>query len=273
MIMTKRKAVKIILIVASVIIILFFALFGSLIYFLEYAVSTVDKSRSPDGQYTLLLQSVGSPIFFGPADGQLILKDGGKKIAKQKFTLHDDGGSIRPSIWAVTWEDDQATILIYGSEQAAELITIHFDGTSESGLLPSLNPDSTADSEDPSDTEDLFEEDHSLDEIIPEGYLAVYNTYFAEQGYGFEEDYNAKGSTMFRLTGENLPSGYLLYDRESANGECSLYVYYNGYPTAMNTNILDTYAYIHNDGSVVSSGKKHWQDTGSKEYQDAAGEP
>lgn len=271
--MTRRKAVKIILIVASVIIILFFALLGSLIYFLEYAVDTADKSKSPDGQYTLLLQSVGSPIFFSSADGKLVLKSRRKKIAEQEFTLYDDGGSIRPSIWSVAWEGDRVTILINGSEQDTEMITIYFDGTTKSELLPSPTPDFSIGSDDSPSTEDLFEEDRSLDEVIPEGYLAVYNAYFAEQGYQYEEDYNAKGSTMFRLTGEGLPSGYLVYDRESANGECSLYVYYNGSPSSMNTQILDTYAYVHKDGSVVSSGKKHWQDTGSKEYQDVAGEP
>ncbi len=35
----------------------------------------------------------------------------------------------------------------------------------------------------------------------------------------------------------------------------------------------DMYAYDYNTGAIAASGKKDWSDTGSKEFQELAGEP
>lgn len=86
-------------------------------YVLNYMVRTVDRRESPDGQYSLVLHSVGSPVFFSAADGRLVLREGRKVIVKYDFSLYDDGGSIRPSVWQVEWEDDRKVeYLMYDRE-------------------------------------------------------------------------------------------------------------------------------------------------------------
>ncbi len=54
---------------------------------------------------------------------------------------------------------------------------------------------------------------------------------------------------------------YLIYDRESQNGLCGLYVYYqsnkndDGTYDYANGVIVDIYAYVFASGDVISSGK------------------
>ena len=48
---------------------------GIFYYLIVFKVSNVDTSVSSDGEYSLTMQAVGEPLFFGPADGQFILKN------------------------------------------------------------------------------------------------------------------------------------------------------------------------------------------------------
>lgn len=59
---------------------------GIFYYLIVFKVSNVDTSVSSDGEYSLTMQAVGEPLFFGPADGQFILKKGEKRISKVKFS-------------------------------------------------------------------------------------------------------------------------------------------------------------------------------------------
>ena len=77
---------------------------GIFYYLIVFKVSNVDTSVSSDGEYSLTMQAVGEPLFFGPADGQFILKKGEKRISKVKFSLRDDGGNISQDTWHVTWK-------------------------------------------------------------------------------------------------------------------------------------------------------------------------
>ena len=71
---------------------------------------------------------------------------------------------------------------------------------------------------------------------------------------------------------------YLMYDRESENGECGLYVYYSvnknedGSWSPENARILDIYAWVYDTDEVISSGKTGWADSGSETYRNATGE-
>lgn len=126
--MTVKKILKIILCIFGALVILLLAAVGFFVYLLDYQVRTVDQAESPDGTYELLLQSVGSPLFFSSADGRLVLKQGKEKIAERDFTLYDDGGSVRADIWQVTWLQEFVRIRISGSEQNDEWIEITYDG-------------------------------------------------------------------------------------------------------------------------------------------------
>lgn len=71
---------------------------------------------------------------------------------------------------------------------------------------------------------------------------------------------------------------YLMYDRDSKNGECGLYVLYqaskdsDGSYSTTDVMIDDIYAYNYVSGEVVDSGRKSWEDAGSEEYRQMTGE-
>lgn len=108
------------------IIVLCFA--GIFYYLIVLKVSNVDTSVSSDGKYFLTMQAVGEPLFFGPADGQFILKKGEKRISKVKFSLSNDGRNISQDTWHVTWKKNQVEIIIYGEEQNDEQFLLFYDG-------------------------------------------------------------------------------------------------------------------------------------------------
>lgn len=124
----RNKCAKWILGIVSGFLLLGICLFALTFYELNYAIRTVDTKTSPDSQYEIILQSVGSPIFFSNADGRLVLKQGRETIAKYNFTLADDGGSIRPEIWSVVWNDNHVQIIVCGEEQSDQEYLLYFDG-------------------------------------------------------------------------------------------------------------------------------------------------
>ena len=345
--MTVKKILKIILCIFGALVILLLAAVGFFVYLLDYQVRTVDQAESPDGTYELLLQSVGSPLFFSSADGRLVLKQGKEKIAERDFTLYDDGGSVRADIWQVTWLQEFVRIRISGSEQNDEWIEITYDGKffSQYPARKGTETEAEAGTEQEAETgaeaaakqekeqaygeeesegtaeqtygeeesegtaeqtygegeaaqlseqqeegetysaeelEEAAEEQHMNQQLkqlkIKKGYWTIYDTCFQEEGYSFTEDYDAKGNSRAILKEDENSVEYLVYDRESQNGLCGLYVYYrapraaDGSWSPMDAEILDIYAYVYAGDSVISSGKTGWSDAGSEEYRDATGE-
>lgn len=124
----KNKILKIFLGIAGGLCVTVYCLFMLLVFEMNYAVVNVDSQTSADGKYEVIMQSVGSPVFFSSADGRFVLKKGKKTISKYKFVLCDDGGSIRSSIWSVTWYSDYVRIVVSGSEQSDEEYDLYFDG-------------------------------------------------------------------------------------------------------------------------------------------------
>ena len=332
--MTVKKRLKIILCIFGALVILLLAAVGFFVYLLDYQVRTVDQAESPDGTYELLLQSVGSPLFFSSADGRLVLKQGKEKIAERDFTLYDDGGSVRADIWQVTWLQEFVRIRISGSEQNDEWIEITYDGKffSQYPARDGTETEAEAGTEQEAETgaEDAAKQEkeqtygeeesegtaeqtygegeaaqlseqqeegetYSAEELeeaaeeqrmnqqlkqlrIKKGYRTIYDTCFQKEGYSFTEDYDAKGNSRAILKEDENSVEYLVYDRESPNGLCGLYVYYrapraaDGSWSPMDAEILDIYAYVYAGDSVISSDKTGWSDAGSEEYRDATGE-
>ena len=60
-----------------------------------------------------------------------MLYEGKSRISQADFELFDDGGSIRSSIWEVTWHEDHAEVILSGDEQFDEQIILYFDGKKE----------------------------------------------------------------------------------------------------------------------------------------------
>lgn len=67
----------------------------------------------------------------------------------------------------------------------------------------------------------------------------------------------------------------VVYDRESQNGKCHLFVYYRTYyqdGTEYSTEILDMYAVDKKTGDVYASGRHDWADVGNEAHREATGE-
>jgi hypothetical protein len=131
----KNKIAKILLGILGGIMLAFLSLLLLFVYYMNYATADVDTKMSDDGTYTVIMKSVGSPWFFGPADGRFVLKEGKKTIVKYDFTVYDDGGCIRSSIWNVEWLSDSVRITVSGSEQSDCQYELYFDGHVDSKQL------------------------------------------------------------------------------------------------------------------------------------------
>lgn len=263
-------------------------LVAALVYELSYAVSTVDTSTSPDGRYTLELQSVGEPLFFSSANVRLILKFGRYEVSRVDTSIADDGAQARPSNWQVSWEDTGAEVRLRGSEQSDELVTMGFDGSVSRGRavadeslgdLPNTTADETSAPQSPTGDDAMSSELAQEEaEEIDAGYRAVYDAALKPQGYGFQVTSNAKGDEQIILSKDSEKVVLLIYDRESANGACALFALEScpvedyGSWSIDNASLLDEYAYVHETGQVIASGKTSWSDGGSQEFRDATGE-
>lgn len=127
-----RKTLKVILSILGGIPLMILIFWICILYTVNYKKTIRETSISPDGKHELLLQSVGEPDWpFGPARGQLVLKEGKKKVSETGFVLRDDGGIISESCWKVTWYEDYVEIILSGKEQLDEQIILYFDGTKE----------------------------------------------------------------------------------------------------------------------------------------------
>ena len=274
---------KTVLAVVGGVVVVMGLLAAALVYELNYAVSTVDTSVSPDGNYTLELQSVGEPMFFSPAG--LVLKFGRYEVSRMDTQISDDGGQVRPTSWQVSWEDSGAEVRLKGSEQSDELVTMGFDGSVSTGRatadeslgeLPDAETDtSPAPTDGGAASSEVAQQEA---EQIDAGYKAVYDAALKSQGYGYQVTYNAKGDEQVILSQNSEKVVLLIYDRESANGACALFALEScpvkGYGSwsIEEATLLDEYAYAYETGEVIASGKTSWSDTGTQEFRDATGE-
>ena len=276
---------KTVLAVVGGVVVVMGLLAAALVYELNYAVSTVDTSVSPDGNYTLELQSVGEPMFFSPAGARLVLKFGRYEVSRMDTQISDDGGQVRPTSWQVSWEDSGAEVRLKGSEQSDELVTMGFDGSVSTGRatadeslgeLPDAETDTSPAPTDGGAISSGVAQQEA--EQIDAGYKAVYDAALKSQGYGYQVTYNAKGDEQVILSQNSEKVVLLIYDRESANGACALFALEScpvkGYGSwsIEEATLLDEYAYAYETGEVIASGKTSWSDTGTQEFRDATGE-
>jgi len=132
MILIMKKNFKLFLCFIGLICAMVLILGMSFSYITNYKKVTIDTSNSPDGKYELTLQAVGEPDWpFGSASGQLVLKEGKKKVSETDFELRNDGGSISSNCWKVTWHEDYVEVILSGEEQFDEQVILYFDGTKE----------------------------------------------------------------------------------------------------------------------------------------------
>lgn len=91
-------------------------------------MTTIDRSISPNGVYTLEFKSVGEPDWpFGDSHAQIILKKGQAVIDKTKIAIANDGKSLNKANWSVDWKQAYVIVTIAGVEQPDQSITLHFE--------------------------------------------------------------------------------------------------------------------------------------------------
>lgn len=285
---------------------------GGIIYYTSYRVETVETIDSPDGEYSLIFQAVGTPVFFGSTKGRILLMRGDEKCTQYGFELHNDGAVLSAGGWDVAWFEkggyEGAYVLLYNSEARDELLTVYSDGKVQSQMLSDpyedidrlegVIPDETealwetetyTDVENPGETEDTqgstFFQDETQPETLDEetqrvmdGYAAIYHDIFEPLGDGYEESFTAKGMPRILLSEDENTVRYLLYDRKSDNGQCGIYVYYeadkqpDGTWQPAEARICNMYAYVYEDGRVITADRTSWSDAGTDEYRQATGE-
>lgn len=124
--------------------------------------------------------------------------------------------------------------------------------------------------------------------LTPEGsFRQLFEQLFADQGYEYQVCYNAKGNFYALLeegvqerTGEMLMTQHtVVYDRESKNGKCQLFVEYldhlktDGQQTGVySTDILEFYAVDMLTGEVCAADKTAWEQIGNAKYWEMTGE-
>ena len=128
-----KKVFKVILGILLSIVLVICLLYGAFIYMIKFHVATVDK-KSYNG-YEVVMQSVGSPLFFSSADGRLLLKKNDKIIAQTDFVLSDDGGNIRKEVWSISWYKDRVGVVIRGSEQDDILYSLYYNGKTKDSIV------------------------------------------------------------------------------------------------------------------------------------------
>lgn len=127
-----RKTAKTIAVIVAVIFIIIAVFWVSIVYVRDYKVTEAATSASPDGKYELILQAVGEAEWpFGSADGRIVLMEGARQVSEVGFTIYDDGGYVRESVWNVTWYEDFVEVILSGDEQQDEQILLYYDGKKE----------------------------------------------------------------------------------------------------------------------------------------------
>ena len=103
------------------------------------------------------------------------------------------------------------------------------------------------------------------------------SSYVLIRHHPFLQDSERDGSTSPGCPGKYIIE-YVVYDGQSGNERCGLYVCYqsvknnDGSWYYTNGTIVDIYAYVYENGDVISSGKTDWSDIGSEAFQEITGE-
>lgn len=105
---------------------------GGIRYQTTYAKTEIVKASSNDEQYTLFVYMIGEPDWpFGATHCRFDLMNDGKRIIKYTFDIHDDGANATENNFDITWEKENVTIIVSGSEQKNTFYKLSFDGAVE----------------------------------------------------------------------------------------------------------------------------------------------
>ncbi len=291
---------KYVVIIAGILVMVVLLPLGYVRYKTRYETEQISTSMSPDGDYELVIYSVGEPDFpFGAAHGRLVLKGKEKTVAYRSFEVANDGARFYDDDLETTWYGDCVEVVVSGSEQYDELVTLRFNGQTssrrlttryrredtdiekdseqDSAITEKASGDSRKNAESSTDSAvDSTVDDQPENNEITAGYHAIYEKYSDATAGKFEVYYGASESSSRCILSESDNSvEYIVYDGKSENGKCGLYVRYRAEKGGDGTydygsaEIKDIYVYIFSSGEVISSGKTNWEDTGTNEFERA----
>ena len=293
-----NKIPKYVVIIVGILVMVVLLPLGYVRYKTRYEAEQISVSMSPDGDYELVIYSVGEPDFpFGAAHGRLVLKGKKKTVAYRSFEVANDGARFYDGDIETTWYGDRVEVVVSGSEQRDELVTLRFNGQTSSRRLTTryrkedtdIEKDSEQDSaamekgsedsreyvENSADSNvDFAAEDQPENKEITVGYQTIFEKYSDATAEKFEVRYGASESSSRCILSEDDNSvEYIVYYGKSENGKCGLYVRYrtekgrDGTYAYSSAEIKDIYAYVFSSGEVISSGKTNWEDTGTDEFE------
>ena len=131
-----NKIPKYVVIIACILVMVVLLPLGYVRYKTRYEAEQISVSTSPDGDYKLVIYSVGDPDFpFGAAHGRLVLNGKEKTVAYRSFEVANDGARFDESDLKTTWYIDRVEVVVSGSEQRDELVTMRFNGQTSSRRL------------------------------------------------------------------------------------------------------------------------------------------
>lgn len=130
--MKTKKKMKRFWAIAAAVLAIVLLLIGYFAYVTKYRISEIDTSVSDDGSYEIFFQSIGEPDFpFGASHARLVLKHDGKTVTKYRFDVANDGKTLSPGSWSVSWTQDSVEVTVRGEEQSDAHYTFCFDGRTE----------------------------------------------------------------------------------------------------------------------------------------------
>jgi len=120
-----NKISKYVVIIVGILVMVVLLPLGYVRYKTRYEAEQISVLTSPDGDYELVIYSVGDPDFpFGAAHGRLVLKGKEKTVAYRSFEVANDGARFDESDLKTTWYIDRVEVVVSGSEQRDELVTM-----------------------------------------------------------------------------------------------------------------------------------------------------
>ncbi|MCD8141869.1 MAG: hypothetical protein LUD83_01100 [Clostridiales bacterium] len=204
-------------------------------------------------------------------DGLLIVTDENYlRPERNTYTYYQAHGPFLRSYYGPVEDEEDEASSATGSAAQPE--------ASDSAVQPEV--ESTVDTEEPVSAE--APEEEAL--LLIAQYLADGGELDGTDLGALELRYSAKGSLYAVLWSEPWEEdetvtarGRLVYDRESANAKCYLFVYYQDYlaadgSEAKSTSILEFYAVNKVSGEVIPGDKHSWSDIASEAYREATGE-
>lgn len=262
---------------------------GSLTWFGNHAVTTWYEFYSPDNKHSLVIRE---STFLLLSDICPYERTSPIFVRKLKADLSTNNGfaAISQGAYKISWDGEVVTLSVDMNQQgmwgAVKLnIAEHGKVLKEFSNYPNGKPkwldnqgntnkkDVLDSASDDSESEDV--QQGQVNQKVIDGLQAVALTTGYKTKGNSEITYTAKGTPKFVLSSDLNSKTYILYDRDSSNGKCALYVLYqskNNGEENSDSQILEMYAYEYSSGKVIMADRHAWSDVGTDEYREATGE-